>query len=322
MNLRALTRGDAAVAGAAVLLFVFSFLPFYEANTSVGGPCRTNCSYNVWHSGFLSILATVFLAGVAGAALILLARFQGEAAETRLVAGLKLRQWGVALSVFAAWGGLWALFTNGGGYLSAADTTRGLDPSDLVDHAFGAWLSVIVVLVLAAAAVAGPLVPALQAPLLTDKPAAVPQQQGYAPYTPGQPLQGGQGGQFNAPQGGQYGYPGTPAGQGDPAAQPGGYAAAPPAGGYGYPAAAVPQDAVQVPAPAPAAAAAPFTPFWFAVPALRQLTPRDNPAGPPVGDLVPGTWYLAVEQRGSALVAQLQDGTHGLLNDTTGIQRG
>ncbi|MEV4614344.1 hypothetical protein AB0K43_17355 [Kitasatospora sp. NPDC049258] len=331
MNLRALTRGDAAVAGAAVLLFVFSFLPFYEANTSVGGPCESSCSYNVWHSGFLSILATVFLTGLAAAALILLARFQGEAAETRLVAGLKLRQWGLALSVFAAWGGLWALFTNGGGYLAAADKTRGLDPADLVDHSFGAWLSVLAVLVLAGAAVATPLVPALQAPLLTDKPAAPPQQQGYAPYAPGQPVQGGQGGQY-APQpgqvgqpgqAGQYGYPGTPVGQGDPvAAQAAGYAAAPPAGSYGYPAATQPQDQVPAQVPAPEAAAASFTPFWFAVPAVRPLAPRDNPAGPSVGELVPGTWYLAVEQRGSALVAQLQDGTHGLLSDTTGIQRG
>ncbi|MER8182755.1 hypothetical protein [Kitasatospora sp. NPDC094015] len=326
MNLRALTRGDAAVAGAAVLLFVFSFLPFYEANTSVGGPCQSNCSYNVWHSGFLSILATVFLTGLASAALIVLARFQGEAAETRLVAGLKLRQWGLALAVFAAWSGLWALFTNGGGYLSAADKTRGLDPADLVDHSFGAWLSVLAVLVLAAAAVASPLVPALQAPLLTDKP-AVPQQQGYAPYTPAQPGQPGQGGQFapqpGQPGQGQYGYPGAPVGQGEQAAvQAGGYAAAPQAGSYGYPAAAQPQDQVPAPAPAPEAAAAPFTPFWFAVPAVRPLAPRDNPAGPSVGELVPGTWYLAVEQRGGALVAQLQDGTHGLLSDTTGIQRG
>lgn len=42
----------------------------------------------------------------------------------------------------------------------------------------------------------------------------------------------------------------------------------------------------------------------------------------PVGELVPGTWYLAVEQRGAALVAQLQDGTQGVLADTSGIQRG
>ena len=35
-----------------------------------------------------------------------------------------------------------------------------------------------------------------------------------------------------------------------------------------------------------------------------------------------GTWYLAVEQRGANLVAQTQDGRRGVLQDTSGIQRG
>jgi hypothetical protein len=42
----------------------------------------------------------------------------------------------------------------------------------------------------------------------------------------------------------------------------------------------------------------------------------------PIAELAPGTWYLAVEQRGPSLVAQTQDGRRGVLQDTTGIQRG
>ncbi|GFE15613.1 hypothetical protein Sgleb_36600 [Streptomyces glebosus] len=62
-------------------------------------------------------------------------------------------------------------------------------------------------------------------------------------------------------------------------------------------------------------------PFWFAVPATRPLMGQDGSLEP-VGELVPGTWYLAVEQRGKALVVQTQDGRRGLLLDVDGIQRG
>ncbi|MEU3573778.1 hypothetical protein AB0E96_35970 [Kitasatospora sp. NPDC036755] len=301
MNLRALTRGDAAVAGAAVLLFIASFLPYWTVDC--GGSRYCPSSQNAWSTDLFPILPSIYLLGIAAAVLILVQRFQGAAAATRQVLGLRLDQWGIALSVAALWTSVWAL---GGG-----------TSSSVVSHGFGAWLGFIALLVLAGAAAAGPLVPALKAPLVADRPAAVPGgQYGY----PGQPGQQG--------AAGQYGYPAQ--GQ-DPAF--GGQ------GGYGYPGAGQPQAGQPVPAaqphdagapapqPAPAAqqAAAPaadFQPFWFAVPAPRQLAPKDNPAGAPVGEVVPGTWYLAVEQRGAALVAQLPDGSQGLLADTTGIQRG
>ncbi|MEU9075725.1 caspase family protein [Kitasatospora sp. NPDC048538] len=63
-----------------------------------------------------------------------------------------------------------------------------------------------------------------------------------------------------------------------------------------------------------------FQPFWFAVPEVRPLfgaTARE-----PVGVLLPGSWYLALEARGTALVAQLRSGRKGLLLDAAGIQRG
>ncbi|MER6396393.1 hypothetical protein OG618_12335 [Kitasatospora sp. NBC_01246] len=311
MNLRALTRGDAAVAGAAVLLFIASFLPYWTVDCS-GRYCG-DTSQNAWDSVLFPVLPSVFLLGILSAVLILVQRFQGAAAATRQVLGLRLDQWGIAFAVAALWTSIWAL---GGG-------PKGLD------HGFGAWLAVISLLVLAGAAAAGPLVPALKAPLVTDKP-AVPQGYpgGYPAPQPGQP--------------GQYGYPAP--GQDPQQVQSPAFGGQP--GGYGYPApqAGQPQDAAQqqaaqhaaaqqaahqAPAPTQAqpaqaqqAPAPDFAPFWFAVPAPRQLSPKDNPAGAPVGELVPGTWYLAVEQRGAALVAQLQDGSQGLLADTTGIQRG
>ncbi|MFI5528344.1 hypothetical protein ACIA8O_07245 [Kitasatospora sp. NPDC051853] len=327
MNLRALTRGDAAVAGAAVLLFISSFLPYRSFEYCLGTKACSSSSQNAWSTSLFPVLPSVFLLGIIGAALILVQRFQGEAATGRQVLGLRLDQWGTALSLAALWSGLWALA--GGG--------------EVVSSSFGAWLAVLALLVLAGAAAAAPLVPALQAPLLTDKP-ATPAAPG-GPFAPGGTFQPGQPGQVGQPApGAPFGYDQAPGQAGQPVQGGGlpGYSAQPQPGGYGYPTpggagttAPLPnpashqeptqvQPAVTAPLPTPAAAApvADFAPFWFAVPAPRQLAPKDNPAGPPVGELLPGTWYLAVEQRGTALVAQLQDGSHGLLNDVTGIQRG
>ena len=64
-----------------------------------------------------------------------------------------------------------------------------------------------------------------------------------------------------------------------------------------------------------------FSPFWFAVPVARPLYGEDGSPSP-IAELAPGTWYLAVEQRGPGLIAQTQDGRRGVLQDTTGIQRG
>ena len=94
------------------------------------------------------------------------------------------------------------------------------------------------------------------------------------------------------PQPGQPGQPGQPFPGGQP--QPG-QPAQPPAGD--------------------------FSPFWFAVPVPRPLFPEDG-SPTPIAELAPGTWYLAVEQRGPSLVAQTQDGRRGVLQDTSGIQRG
>ncbi|MGW4381601.1 hypothetical protein [Kitasatospora sp. NPDC004531] len=316
MNLRALTRGDAAVAGAAVLLLISSFLPFRKFDCS-GRLCPP--SSNAWASGLFPLLPSVVLTGLVGAALVVLFRLQKESWGNKQVAGLRLDQWGTALSVISFWGCLWTL----------------LGTPDALTNGAGAYLSLLSTLVLAGAVIAGPLVPALQGPLMPAAGPAATVPQPFPPYG-GQPGQPGQPGAYGYPGGQQQPFPGQQQPQAEqavPAAQQFG---GQPAGGYGYPApaqAAAPaaqqvaqqptavQPAIQDQVP-PQAAAAPFAPFWFAVPAVRQLGNKDNPAAPPVGELVPGTWYLAVDQRGNALVAQLPDGTHGVLNDTTGIQRG
>ncbi|MFJ5117923.1 hypothetical protein [Kitasatospora sp. NPDC088548] len=302
MNLRALSRGDAAVAGAAVLLAISSFLPYWTVDCK-GRYCG-DTSKNAWDTILFPVLPSVFLLGILAAVLILVQRFQGAAATSRQVLGLRLDQWGIAFAVSALWAGIWGL---GGG-------------PDGVNHGIGAWLAVISLVVLAGASAAGPLVPALKVPLVTDRPAPV---QGYpGGYPAPQAGQPGQPGQYGYPAPGQDAHQApAPAFGGQPA-------------GYGYPQDAAAQQAAQqapapaqtaqaqaapVPAPAPASD---FAPFWFAVPAPRPLAPKDNPVGAPVGELVPGTWYLAVEQRGAALVAQLQDGAQGVLADTSGIQRG
>lgn len=283
MNIRSLTRGDGVVIGAAVVLFIASFLDYYSyGNAGIDAP-------NAWDS--LGVAIGVYLVGVVGAALIVLSRSQPQ---PRKVLGLDLAAFGVAATVITAWHLLWTILDLGS-----------------IDAGAGLILGLIASLVLAGAAVASPMVPALKAPLVgAPKPQAV-----HPPY-------GGH------PQPGQgYGYPGAqqqPSFGGQQPGQPQPYGAQQP-GHPGQPGQPEPQQsAAPAQQQAPAADAAPagdFTPFWFAVPVARPLYGEDgSPA--PIAELAPGTWYLAVEQRGGALIAQTQDGRRGVLQDTTGIQRG
>ncbi|AWZ06789.1 hypothetical protein [Streptomyces sp. ICC4] len=270
MNIRSLTRGDGVVIGAAVLLFIASFLDFYSA-TSIDTP-------SVWDTdAYRLALPSIFLLAFIAVGLLLTARFQPAG---RQLLGIPFQAWGAVLAVSAAWSALWALITCPTG----------------IDLGAGAVLAFLATAALAGVTLFGAKIPALAGQLVPDpKPAAA----AVPPYG-GAPQQPGAG----------YGYPG---GQ-----EPQPYGAAPqpvpPYGGSPEPTPApVPQDS---------APAADFTPFWFAVPVARPLFAEDgNPA--PIAELAPGTWYLAVEQRGQAtLIAQTQDGRRGVLNDTSGIQRG
>ena len=284
MNIRSLTRGDGVVIGAAVLLFIASFLNLYESSAfgSSGAP-------NAWDS--LGTVMSIHLAGVIAAALIVLAR---ALPQPRKVAGLDLGQFGVALAIFAAWTALWSLI--------------GLDG---VNAGSGLILGFIAALILAGGAVATPLVPQLKGSLIPAPKPAAPQPYGGQPGGPGQ----------------GYGYPGNPQPYG--AGQPSPYGAGQPGGSFGgQPGQPQPGPADQPsgggqaqPSGGGAAPAGDFAPFWFAVPVARPLFGEDGSPSP-IAELAPGTWYLAVEQRGAALVAQTQDGRRGVLQDASGIQRG
>ncbi|MGW0913991.1 hypothetical protein ACWD1Z_19900 [Streptomyces sp. NPDC002784] len=285
MNIRSLTRGDGVVIGAAVLLFVASFLDTYGGESS-------NIP-NAWDN--LGLLMGMYIGGIAGAVLIVVAR---ALPQPRKVVGLDLGQFGVALCVIAAWIAFWTIIDPAG-----AIDTDGFD----VEVGAGLILGLIAALLLAGAAVASPLVPALQAPLMPASRPAAP-----LPY-------GGQ------PQGG-YGYPGAPQ-PGQPQPQAGQPFGGQPQGAQpfgGQPQGAQPfggqpqQGQPQAPAAQPGGD---FSPFWFAVPVPRPLFAEDG-SPTPIAELAPGTWYLAVEQRGPSLIAQTQDGRRGVLQDTSGIQRG
>ncbi|MGW6458504.1 hypothetical protein ACWF94_21745 [Streptomyces sp. NPDC055078] len=275
MNIRSLSRGDGVVIGAAVLLFIASFLETIDCS---GPSCG---DLTAWDNG--SLFMGVYLAGIISAALIALSHLLPRPPK---VIGIELGHLGIALAVFAAWSALGAIF-DPAGPLNADGVS--------IDAGTGLILGFIATLLLAAGAVCSQLVPALRAPLLGAPRPAAP----AAPY-------GGQ------PQSG-YGYPGAAQQQPQPygGQQPG--QGQPSYGG---------QQPVQPGPAAPQAGAAPdFAPFWFAVPVARPLYGEDG-SPTPIAELAPGTWYLAVEQRGPGLIAQTQDGRRGVLQDTAGIQRG
>lgn len=293
MNMRSLTRGDGVVIGAAVVLFIASFLHLSSYECPPGINCSNYSAPNAWDA--LSLLMSVFLGGIIAAALVVV----GRTMPSRKVLGFELGRLGAAFSVFVLWTAFWTLI-------------------DSSNAGAGLILGLLGAVLLAVGAVGTPLIPALKAPLM-GAPSPAPAVQ--SPYG-GQPQAAGQG----------YGYPGA---QQQPyGAQPGqqqAYGAQPHAGQPqagqsqgGQPQAgqahaqAGQSQAGQSQGGAPAGD---FAPFWFAVPVARPLYGEDGSPSP-IAELAPGTWYLAVEQRGSALVAQTQDGRRGVLQDTTGIQRG
>lgn len=293
--------------GAAVLLLISSFLPYFTVEAPTGAPVAGDDSVNAWSPATFPMLPAVHLLALVAAGLIVAAR---ALPEGRKVLGLQLDQWGTAFTVPVVWAALWSLF----GTLMPAAEDSSKDFNEVVNLGLGAgaYLTLLFALVLAAGAVTNVAVPAMRAPLISSTPKQ-PNPYGAQPGY-GYPQQGGQPGQWGQqPQGG-YGYPGGPQ-PGQPGAQP------QPAQQAG----AQPQPGQQqAPAGPAAGGGAPdpnFQPFWFAVPVARPLFGEDG-SPQPVAELTPGTWYLAVEQRGQALIAQTQDGRRGVLQDTSGIQRG
>ena len=300
MNNRSLTRGDLIVIGAAVLLLIASFLDFYAVDAPDGTPSDAIPSLgNGWSNKNWPVLQAIFLSGLFSAGAQVASRFLPKELN---ILGLRLDQWAVPLGVMPLFVTIWMVIRSTNTLMDGATIGAGL------------WITIPAVLALNAGLILPQFVPALALPI-SGGPAA-PQ----GPYG-GQPQQG-------------YGYPGA---QQPGMQQPG---MQQPQGGYGYPAAqqqpgaqqpySQQQPQAQQPQPAaqqqpqPQAGGAPdpnFQPFWFAVPVARPLFAEDG-SQTPVAELAPGTWYLAVEQRGQALVAQTQDNRRGILQDTSGIQRG
>ncbi|MFF7394026.1 hypothetical protein ACFZAE_36995 [Streptomyces scabiei] len=276
MNIRSLTRGDGVVIGAAVLLFIASFLDTFDGS---GDDIP-----NAWDN--LGLVMSMYVGGIIGAVLIVIARALPQPPK---VIGLDLGQLGVALTIFAAWTSFWSIIDPLGAMEEFFGSFGGSEP----ESGAGLILGLIAALLLAAGAVATPLVPALKAALVGAPRPAAPQPYGAQPP-------------------GGYGYPGAgapgPFGAGQP--QPG-------QPGPGAPFGGAPQQQAAAPQPP----ANDFSPFWFAVPVARPLFAEDGSQST-IAELAPGTWYLAVEQRGANLVAQTQDGRRGVLQDTSGIQRG
>lgn len=138
------------VIGAAVLLFIASFLDIYSVD---GAPDSAELP-NSWESG--PVLMGVVLAGIIGAALVVVSHGLPQVPK---VAGLDLGQFGAAFTVFAAWSALGNIFDPLGG-----TDNVGSGSDNGVSAGTGLILALIATLVMAAAAVATALSRAPRAP--------------------------------------------------------------------------------------------------------------------------------------------------------------
>ena len=288
MNIRSLTRGDGVVIGAAVLLFIASFLDFYSARLPGGSTATTSTCRMPGTRETLCVVLPTCSCRVIGAALIIVSRaFQPE---SRKVAGLDLGQFGVALTVFAAWDALWTIIVTP----DTGSPGAGADPRPARPPCPGRRRH------------RHPARPGPQGrPGGAAAPAAPPRTAPAAVRRAGPAAAG-------------YGYPG--AGQQPAVRQPQPGQPGQPYGGQpGSPASAASRAAAGRPARGGRLGLrAVLVRGAGGPPAVRARTARRAP----IAELAPGTWYLAVEQRGPGLVAQTQDGRRGVLQDTTGIQRG
>jgi len=131
---------DWGILGAGVLAFLFSFIDFYDGATvdcgsrgsgSFGGGDSASAWHDVVGGGFFSWFAMVF--AVAGAALVALELFSPQ---MKLPIANRLG----ALGLFA----LASLFEIIGIFVTPGDSGFGCDVS--LDHGFGFWVSLIVIL--------------------------------------------------------------------------------------------------------------------------------------------------------------------------------
>lgn len=317
MNRKGITRGDAIVVLAVVLIFIFSFFKYYEISVTYlrdsddgnflgGGGSTSSKGWNAWTADFYPLMPAVVLVPLLAVLLLVAGRFSGR--PDHPVLGLAPRQWAIAFGVAAAISGFFAPFGAGAAIGDMVEGRTGSQYSVESGPTAFAWLMMVAGLVAALFLVIGDRVPSLTAPLFTPAP---PPPWAYLP----------------PPNGGTGAYPAPNAGGGYP----------PPA----YPAPHVGAPMVGVPAhvPAPDAASgsgsaandvgasvahAPgeeFAQYWFAVPQARPLAPTEGLDKTPVGTLETGQWYLAVAPHPGGVLVEA-DGVRGVLGDVSGIQRG
>ncbi|UGQ14017.1 hypothetical protein LO772_10680 [Yinghuangia sp. ASG 101] len=195
MDIKKLTRGDAVVAVAALLNFIFSFLAFFKISS--GGYSK---SWNAWSGDLPGAGASLVLIPLIASVLYILGGIQPRPTP---ILGLTPRQFATPLLVVVPLYVVWAM---AGG-------------PDGVDVGIGAIFMLLASLVATGAVVAAEFVPALKAPLGLGGGGGRAPQPGGAPY-------GGQPGYAGAPQGGspydsgpgQFGAQPTPGGAPAPAA--------------------------------------------------------------------------------------------------------
>ncbi|MET7304164.1 hypothetical protein [Embleya sp. NPDC005575] len=294
MDVRKLSRGDAVIGVAAVLIFIFSFFNYIKSTRSDEG-------VNAWSSHLAPTVFVVVLTPIIAAALFILGGLLPQLRDKPIL-GLTARQWALPLTILAPISALWSI--------AQADSDLG------IEMGIGGIFLILLVIVLVVTMIATTVMPALQAPLLgAAGPAAGPQGQYGGPQ--GQQQYGGA--PFGGPQGpqGPQSYGGAPqqGGFGGPAPQG-------PQGGFGAPGPQGPQGpgGMQQPAPggAPGGTHAPFQPFWFSVPDSRPML--DEHTNQEKGVLNTGVWYLAVAEHPNGLLVEV-DNVRGVLQNTIGIQR-
>lgn len=133
--------------GAAVLLFIASFLDTFDGS---GDDVP-----NAWDN--LGLVMSMYVAGIVGAVLIVLARALPQPPK---VIGLDVGQLGVALTIFAAWTSFWSIIDPFGAMEELLGAFGGSEP----DSGAGLILGLIACLLLAAAAIATPSSPPSRPP--------------------------------------------------------------------------------------------------------------------------------------------------------------
>ncbi|MFF7242713.1 hypothetical protein ACFZBU_02320 [Embleya sp. NPDC008237] len=331
MNRKGITRGDAIVILAIVLIFIFSFFDYYEVSESLrgssdddslfdsGGRSRSQ-GWNAWTVNFYPLMPAVVLVPLLAALLLVIGRFVAQ--PDRQALGLAPRQWAIAFGVTGAISGFFAPFGAGG---VIGDIVKGSDSIDAGPTIF-AWLMMVAGLVAALFLIIGDRIPSLAAPLFSP----VPQQ----PW--GYPPPGGTGG-YPAPVDPNTGYPppnatgaypppaypvpGTGTGTGAPMAGVPAHMPPPDVTGAGTGTGTGGASVAGAQPAAPVRDAQEFAQFWFAVPEARPLAPAEGLSKEPVATLQTGQWYLAVAPHPGGVLVEA-DGVRGVLSDVSGIQRG